>query len=379
MTFPTNVKVNVTAATGGAVLTPGGNQTFTNNGTVAAAGTDQSFVAANLVNIGKITLAQNAVGYDSDLSSQYVLTGNAVNSGIVGLATAVKNNGNVEASALNVVVTASNGFVVGGNVFLADNAANCAVAIAGSTVPITALNAAGPVTVTVPTGSMLGGAGVFGITGTNPVQVCYNVPSNATIASSSFSAVATLAKSAAGTNLNEQNNVCNGNLYSLGGGIKIDVRNYASSKETSGYQSVIRLINNSDVRTADVWGQIIHQDGKFGGWGKITDLAPRAVLNLTAAQVDALMTNTPNNGTAANNGSVPSAASATGAPRLRITSNSGSTLRVQNYLFNSATGQILEGSGSQGVDYDLIAGRTPAPATDGQLISQDAESGLNGR
>lgn len=51
---------------------------------------------------------------------------------------------------------------------------------------------------------------------------------------------------------------------------------------------MIRLINNSDVRTADVYGQIIHQNGQFGGYGLLATLKPREVLNMTAAQVDAV-------------------------------------------------------------------------------------------
>ena len=63
------------------------------------------------------------------------------------------------------------------------------------------------------------------------------------------------------------------------------------------------------------------------------------------------------------------------APRLRITSTTGRSLRVQNYLFNAATGQILEGSGQQGVDFEGTA--TRAPGSEGQYQDQDANSGLN--
>ena len=70
------------------------------------------------------------------------------------------------------------------------------------------------------------------------------------------------------------------------------------------------------------------------------------------------------------------AATSDTAPRLRITSTTGSSLRVQNYLYNAATGQIVEVSGSQAVDYEgnnILR----APVSDGQYISQDANSGLN--
>ena len=138
----------------------------------------------------------------------------------------------------------------------------------------------------------------------------------------------------------------------------------------------MRIINNSDTRTADVWAQLIHQDGKIGNSGKIIDaLAPRAVMNMTAAQIEAKLTTAPNAVTAANNGAGAAAVSANGAPRLRITSNSGSTLRVQNYLFNSNTGAIFEASASQGVDFEGTASR--APASEGQYQDQDANSGID--
>lgn len=356
--FPTNIKVNFAASTYNTILTPGGNKTFTSNGT----GT--SYVDNDTVMLGSLTLVQNANGYDSNLTNQYLLN---TGGGLSGVATAAGNVGRVEVEHVGVAVSASQGFVQGGTLYLS-TAANCSATIAGSSVLVTAANAAGPITVNVPTAQV---AASFGASGTGPVYVCYDVPTTTTVPSSSFSAVGRVYKAAPGANLNEQDNMCNGNLYSLGGGLKIDVRNYASSKETSGYTSVIRLINNSDATTADVWAQIIHQDGKLGGWGKLTDLAPRAVLNMTAAEIEAKLTN---DATAAV-GAKSAAASAAGAPRLRITSTTGSSLRVQNYLYNAATGQILEGSNSQSVDFEGNTLR--APGSDGQYISQDANSGLN--
>jgi len=371
MVFPTNVKVNLATSTGGAILTPGGNLTFTADG----AGT--SWVDANTVMLGSVSLAQNALGYDSNLSNQYVLAGVAGGSSATGLdaqTTAAANAGDVEVNTVTVKVAATQGFAVGSTLY-ASTAANCGALVAGSTTAVTtALTAAGPITVTIPNAAV---NAAFGATGTGPVYICYDVDSINTIPSSAFSAVGTVVKAAAGANLNEQNNTCSGNFYALGGGIKIDVRNYASSQEASGYQSVIRFINNSDSAAADVWGQIIHQDGKLGGWGKIVDLPVRASVNMTAAQIEAKLTNA---ATAAI-GATPAAAqaatatTASAAPRLRITSTTGKSLRVQNYLFNSATGQILEASNSQGVDFEGTTLR--APASEGQYQIQDANSGLN--
>ena len=386
ITFPTNLGVKFAASTGTLKLQSGGNQFFDSTGAgavvasaapstpgtahVAAAGAGQ--LTARL---GIARLTQEAVGLDSNLTNVYALSNTG---GVTVAATAAANNGEVEVKSFDLQISATNGFSVGGTLFAAAAGANCAAAIAGSSVTVTAANAAGPIVVPVTS------AAAFGASGAAPVEVCYTVTGTATVPSSAFSVVGTLVKSAetAGNSFAEQNNVCKGTLYSLGGGLKIDVRNYASSAEKSGYQSVLRLINNSDVVTADVYAQVIHQDGKLGNWAKLTDLKPRASLNMTAAQIDAkLAAGTAPDAGAANNGAAAaayqagSATSSDTAPRLRITSNSGNSLRVQNYLYNAATGQILEASSSQAVDFNGNNDR--APGSDGQYISQDANSGIN--
>ena len=381
--FPTNLKVNFKASTAGASLTPGGNVSFTGSAAAVVASASPATpgtshlaagVTGNTVRLGIMHLTQEATGYDSDLTNQYLLANATAPAGVKGIATAAVNNGGVEASSVTAVVTASNGFVTGGNLSFAAAGSNCGAVLAGTTATaITAANAAGPLTLTIPTAAV---NAAFGAAGTNAIEICYTGTGAATIPSSAFTVVGTVVKAAAGANLNEQNNACNGTLYSLGGGIKIDVRNYASNNETGGFKSILRIINNSDTRTADVWAQLIHQDGKIGNSGKIIDaLAPRAVMNMTAAQIEAKLTTAPNAVTAANNGAGAAAVSANGAPRLRITSNSGSTLRVQNYLFNSNTGAIFEASASQGVDFEGTASR--APASEGQYQDQDANSGID--
>lgn len=367
--FPTNVKVNVATSSQNAILTPGGNLTF------SSAGTGTSFVNANLANLGNFKLSTIGSGYDSNLVSVYAISTVAAN-GLMGIATAATNIGQVETDKVNVAVTASQGFVSGGSLFLSATA-NCAAPLAGSTVSTTAAGAAGSV-VSTPLTSAAINAGALTGAGTGVVHICYSVPGTSTIPSSSFTGIATVVKAAAGSGFNEQNNACGNPLYSLGGGLKIDVRNYASSKETSGWQSVVRFINNSDAATADVWAQIIHQDGKLGAWGKLTDLTPRASINLTAKQIEAKLTNTATAAIGPNAAVAQPGTTTTSdtAPRLRVTSQSGQSLRVQNYLYNPATGQIIEVSGSQGIDYEG-GNILRAPTNDGQYISQDANSGLN--
>lgn len=372
--FPTNLLVQFATSTGTTkVDVSAANLAFVGTAT----GAEPAYISPTLANLGTLTLVQNATGYDTDLTNQYLLTGNPAGSGLTDAATATLNDGNVEVAQVTVDLTASNGFVSGGNVFLATDAL-CAAPIAGSNVAITAANAAGPISLPVPTGTVNPS---FGVTGTGPIRVCYDVTGVATpIPLSSFSAVGTVVKSAAGVNLNEQNNICNGNLYSLGGGIKIDVRNYANSQDPSGWMSVIRLINNNESRTVDVYGQLIQTDGLYGPWGLIATLAPRAVVNMTASEIDALLVNAPEAG-AANGDSAPQSTS-TGA-RLRVTSENASSLRVQNYMYNPATGAVMEFSSSQGVDYEGTVDRAPldsgGAANSGQYISQDAQAGLNGK
>lgn len=367
--FPTNVRPAIATSTGNAkVNVSAANLQFT-----GTAGT--SFVSTTIANLGTVTLVQNATGYDSNLTNQYLL--NAV-PGLSNVGVAAVNNGYVEVEKVDVTVSATNGFVVGGTLWL-DTGVGCATAVvSGGTVPtaIVAGNAAGPITLSIGTAQV---NGAFGATGTGPVHVCYGVAGIGTpIPLSAFSAVALVDKANAGVNLNEQNNICNGNLYSLGGGVKIDVRNYANSQQTAntGWMSVIRLINNSEVRTIDVWGQMIHADGTYGAWGKLTDLAPLAVLNLTSAAVDALLVNAPATAVGLN-GPAVSQDLARGGSRLRITSNAGSTLRVQNYLYNPASQNFIEASSTQAVDFEGNTDR--APVNEGQYQSQDAFLGINGR
>ena len=385
--FPTNVKVTVAASTNSAYLTPGGNTTFSDNGTNPASNL-RSYVSGSLVNLGSVTLSQNATGYDSNLVNPYAIAGvagGAYATGLDAIATAAANVGDVEVKQIDVKVSATNGFVPGGSLFISAPAAGfavgaaCGTPLASSVTAITDANAANPsITVSVTAAADVNAA--FGAaTATNPAFVCYQTPGGVTIPSSSFSAIATLVKAAAGASFNEQNNACKGPQYSLGGGLKIDVRNYASSAETSGYTSVLRFINNSDAAAADVWAQFVHQDGKLGNWAKIADLPVRGTVNMTAAQIDAKLAAgaaaTAAVGTAAPVAQAATATTSDTAPRLRITSTTGRSLRVQNYLFNAATGQILEGSGQQGVDFEGVTSR--APASEGQYQDQDANSGLN--
>lgn len=396
ITFPTNVYVTVGAASGNTkVNVAASGLNFAGSATAPATGAaaPDAWIDLDTVNLGRVSLTQQATGYDSNLANQYLVAGSGT--GLSGVATAAVKNGVIEAAKVDVTVTASQGFAIstaGASGLWLDSNPNCAGTVlsnGGTKTKITSTNAAGPITLSIAAAQLGGVNGAFDTSGfdslnvatstpgVGPAYVCYDVNGTTSpIPGSAFNvSAATVVKAAAGADLNEQNNYCKGPLYALSGSIKIDVRNYASKARTDGWMSVIRLINNSETRTATVYGQYIHADGKYGKWGKLTDLAPRAVLNMTPDQVDAKLTDAPAHETTANNATAD-VATAGDAPRLRITSETADTLRVQNYLYNPASQNFIEASSSQGVDFTGTTDR--APENEGQYQDQDAQKGLNG-
>ncbi|MFT4170931.1 MAG: hypothetical protein QM639_00110 [Rhodocyclaceae bacterium] len=404
VTFPTNIYVQVEKSTGDARVDVANNSLrFT--GSVGPGKT--SYISPTVMNLGRFRLVQNANGYDANLLNNYLLAGPAgtpADQGVDGVTTAttgmglsIAAAGEVEALKAVVKVSASQGFVNQSRVFL-DTNHMCGTPITGTTVTINSTNAAGPITLKIPTTGINAAFGNTGVSipdpydasatpapvfgdGARPVYVCYDVTGTSTpIPTSSFNidgARLVKAPNSATSPIyyNEQDNYCKGPLYVLSGSIKIDVRNYASNAREDGWLSIIRLINNSETRTIDVYGQYIHRDGNYGKWGKLATLAPRAVLQMDPTAVNAVLTNAPAHANNAINATSEVATSGD-APRLRITSENGDTLRVQNYLYNPASQNFIEASGSQGVDYTGTSDR--APVSEGQYTEQDAQAGLNG-
>ena len=198
--------------------------------------------------------------------------------------------------------------------------------------------------------------------------------------------------SVAGTpDLREQDLACPGTLTGIGGGIKIDVRNYASKAKfpTGNYASYVRLINNSESQAADVFAQMIYADGTYGPYGQLPTLAPRAVANYSNAALEALMTTAPATanpfGTATaytqtpgttTNGTGSGGNTAALGDRVRFVSNTGTTLRIQSYIL-LPNGNLLDTTNAQGVDFENTSNnRTPSSAVDAQPVSQDAINGL---
>ena len=214
-------------------------------------------------------------------------------------------------------------------------------------------------------------------------------PGNALIPQTSgVPTVVTLSKDAtlAAPDRREQTNVCTGSLTGIGGGIKIDVRNYAAYATfgATGPATTVRIINNSETNAADVYGQMIYADGTYGAWGKLADLKPREVLNMANKDLEAKLVNaaaaTSPFGSAAVGYTAKGGTSVVGgskagiSDRLRIVSNTGSTLRVQSYMV--VGGSVIDTSNAQGVDFENSGDRVPVNAVDAQPVSQDAINGL---
>lgn len=376
LTFPTNIAVDVTTSTGSAKIDPTATSL---NARFVSTGTGTTFISSSLLNLGTIALRQQATGYDSDLTTPYLLGDLSAPAGVGAGATktgtvASRQNGAVEASDLVVTLTSSQGFAPvttpATSVYLSANPATCAP-IVGAPATTFAGNVA-----TLKIGAAQINA-ALAATGTNAIAVCYNVsgltPGAGVIPPSTFTATAVLSKAAGALPFPEQNNSCNGTLYPLSGGVKVDVRNYATPSTGGNWTSVLRIINPSETNTAAVYAQLIHADGTYGNWGQIIPaLAPRAVSNLTATAINALLTNVP---TTVTPGAAQPTANANGAgDRLRITADGVSSLRVQNYLYNPDSKNFIEASSTQGVDFEGTPDR--APQNEGQYQDQDAQTGL---
>ena len=356
--FTDNMKLDVAGTTGTISVNNAGLTTFLGSGA--------AFVSSTVVTLGTVQITKVGSGVDLDYTTQYGTTSTV-------LAPAAQTTGVIDAKSYDVKLTALNGFAPSSSLFLSATACGAAV---GNVVTIAA---AGGTTATI---SLTTKANIDAVIAA-PHYVCYSVGGATPIPQTSSSGLTTLFKASPSSNdpaapstsngVQEQRNICSGALNSVGGGVKIDVRNYATSKTAGGWLSVIRVINPSETTIAKVYGQLIHADGSYGGWGKLTDLAPRAVLNMTSTEVDAKLTGTPaSNGTGYVAGAIAPAVQSTG-DRLRITADNVGSLRVQNYLYNPDSKNFIEASSSQGVDFDAISDRSPDTS---QTVVQDAQRGL---
>jgi|GEM_PF-3198513 len=314
-------------------------------------------------------------------------------------------DGDVDVGSLTVKVDSTNGFAPNSSFRLSNNpfCTNVGINLASSTgtqvfsntnltstvtfshaqiVAATTGGVAGTLLTT--TGDVAAGAGAGTaptgyVASTTRYYLCYDVTGAATdqIPQSQFTGTATLVKEAGG---NEQGNVsCPNPLAGLGGGVKIDVRNffpYNPANAQSQWVGVLRVINNSETQNADITGQYIRADGKYGKWGTMGVLAPREARYYSSFEVFTLLSQNSSTAGADNTGS--GGLTATGGEalarntRVRISSNQSSTLRVQSYIYNSITQALVEVSGAQGADFVNVETFNANSGVD----SQDAQTGI---
>lgn len=344
--------------------------------------------------LGYVKLSQRSNGLDTDYvhtygdsASPFVATAPFIAADFVaaGTGTAANNVGEVEFASYTVTLALPAAWPTGTAVVVTNGATATPLTDVTATldpatrkkITIAATSAAGAA-------ALSNGAYVFAqFDGQNAIPQTGAITAEAAIVK---------APAAATTFFAEQNNVCPGTFTGIGGGIKIDVRNYATHAKfgaTGGPSSSIRVINNSESQSADVYGQIIYANGKYGPWGKLADVAPRAVVNLSSQQIEALLTNAPATTNPFGSGTVYTAEAGSAViandtagtgDRLRIVSNTGSTLRVQSYM--ALGNMVMDTSGGQGVDFEAGTGglannnRVPDNALDSQPVSQDAINGL---
>lgn len=389
ITFPTNIKVAVAASTGTATL-----DVVSQNTRFLLPADGITTMSATAIKLGNVIFSNQSNGYDVNLLNAYsvlpvaanVPSGAPASLGVVPTAVGAANGiaGNVEALNATVVVTGSSNFPVGANLFLA---APTAVAATECVTPLATQVGTG-VAGTAPNAVIVGnvatitlsGAGLTTAASAAGANICYTISGLAgnVVSPSTFSALATLTKATGGTAA-EQNNSCSGPLFTLGGGVKIDVRNYATAATAGGWSSTLRIINPSETQSGRIFAQLIHADGSYGNWGELTTAAAplkaRGSMNLGSLAINALLINAPvTNGVGYVAGVAAPVANVNGAgDRLRITADGITSLRVQNYLYNPATMNFIEASSDQGVDFDAITNRSPDIS---QTISQDAQRGL---
>lgn len=362
-----------------------GNNLFTING--VAATTDQ-------MSIGELKFSNRAVdAWDISQQTAYYKLGANDLDGVPS-----EKNGDVDVAtttALRLALTATNGFVAGvkfglsttptcaGAVYnsatLANSNKDATVTFSSAYLAAAAAYGANSLTNTdVATGAVGAPFNIIAPGTQDRTYVCMQVPGSTLIPQSRFEGTAELLKADVDPDAtgDEQSNLsCKAPLAGLGGGIKIDVRNYIEFPVGSDWESYVRVINNSETVTADVQAQYIRADGTYGRWVTLGNLPPRAAKFFSGSEIRAAMAATganssvnPSADQSYNNG--VAAGYAGSNARLRISSESASTLRVQNYVYNRVTQLLSEMSASQGADFVNVE------ASQRDHIDQDAQTGI---
>ncbi|WP_269631618.1 hypothetical protein [Pelomonas sp. BJYL3] len=292
--------------------------------------TDATAPVKQVLNVGSVEIADRAALYDTDGVKIYgVATGFD--------ATDVAADGKISQNGLTFKLAGN--FVAGGLVTL-NSAANCAAGTDLDTAANTTTFNAGLTEATI-------AIDAAHLANNKKVYVCYTVPGDAVIPVSQFAVTSgTLARGTASKELATP--ICPANMYNLtANGVRVDVRNYIPAiveAPSGGWKNVIRVINTDESQpSVDVYGTALLRSGKLGATAVIAaGMKPREVRYLSGATIDAKL-----------NAAATAAKPTFGADdidanaRLRITA-AASSIRVQNYHFNPATGNYLEASAAQG-------------------------------
>jgi len=306
--------------------------------------------SANLLNIGAVEIADRGAFFDNKGDVPYSVLDDDFGAAFSG-------DGGISAATLNLVVTGKFAAATGDvgtepTLFLAADA-DCGTPLTGASA-IATFNAARDTATfahTITAGDWaktkaVASALTAPATDTRKAYVCYSKPaSTVTIPSAQF-AVASGSVVKAVASAEATNKVCPAAIYNLGAnGVRVDVRNYvpASVTANTGWLSSLRLINTDESQTVDVTAQYLDENGKLVGSGKIATLAPLAAKYVSNTEVQ---------------NAIGALAASGNNTRLRLSAN-GSSLRVQNYLYNPATGNFIEASSSQGDEQNTTGAAGP--------------------
>ncbi|KQW42096.1 MULTISPECIES: hypothetical protein [unclassified Roseateles] len=328
------------------VLQPSGGKLFLNNPVDITNST-------TVLNLGQVIVRDRSVLFDLNGTNAY-----SVGTAAFGTnpASAV---GIVEANGITFKVSGK--FATGATVTVARNsiAATGETVVGAAIASTTTFNAdRTEATVTVAAGDLTDANFTQdgnGATATaRRLNVLYTVPGTSAVPVTQFKLVSGQLNKFA-SSLEAPNVACPGNLYNLiANGVQVDVRNYVpdvAAAPSGGWKSIVRIINTDESQTADVNATVLHRNGDLGASALLVTLKPREVVYLQSAQIDAKL-----------NAAATATATSFGADdigqnaRLRLTA-ANSSIRVQNYLFNPANGNFIEGSSAQGDEGPALAVR----------------------
>lgn len=325
------------------VLLPSAGKNFTNTPVDITNST-------TAINLGQVIVRDRAVLFDLNGNDPYSV-------GTAGFGTNPASSvGIIEANGITFKIAGK--FVTGGTVTVRANTIVGGASVVGAVIPSTVTYNAdrSEATVTV-AGADLTDAAFTKDSGAATVRrlnVLYTAPGTTQIPVAQFRLTSGQLNKAT-TSLEAPNVACPGNLYNLvANGVQVDVRNYVpavAAAPSGGWKSIIRIINTDEAQTAEVSGTALLRNGDLGASAVLVTLKPREVVYMQSADIDAKL-NAAATATLKSFGSDDIGQNA----RLRLTAAT-SSIRVQNYLYNPANGNFIEGSSAQGDEGPALAVR----------------------